>query len=76
MIEIRVSRPLFYQGARREADAVLSVPELDAADLLASRRAELVIPGELAAVRAAIATRNVELCPVRTRAESPWRRVA
>lgn len=55
LVEVRVLRPLTYQGQRREADEVLRVPPVDAWVLCSGMRAQM-LNGQRdgAAVRAAV----------------------
>ncbi len=53
-IQVRVRSPLLFRSQRRETGQVLEVIPLDAGELLASGRAELVNHADAAAVRKAV----------------------
>ena len=75
MVTINVKRPLLFRGERREAGMHLDVQPVDAADLLASGRAELlreqdaptVKDAVMAATRAALGTKSHH-----NREPGPW----
>ncbi len=72
-IQVRVRSALLFRSQRREAGQVLEVIPLDAGELLASGRAELVDQTDAAAVRQAMVAQNGKVLAAAGGTRAGWR---